>query len=753
MKDPDLSQILEELGKLSETLVSASPAEFYQVFPAAVCKLLNVPICILWVKQPEESKFKIVATHGEVDESYKQLELDAAHPSIGHILAQRDKILSLFDVSQAAYRLVHIDEILARKWASLLTATLKVDNKQIGILNTFTTETRHFNDWEKNLFNILANEAIAFLEKHQLIDNKEEIDGDRKRLKDMTNIMRKMTDATMSQEVWDLLYNGALKILQSDTTQDIRILLAKIDHLTGRLDIIRSSDKYLKNSNILPKLGKGIITRAIKEQKIIRDNDVLNNKDYFNTWKDARSEIVVPLMDKILIRDGKKVQEGSKKCIGVLNIESSIVNAFSERYEKRISLLADDASIRLERLNLYQKIYKVRELEKEIGKSQDYDTIIDKIIKGITEILQFEWVNISFVNAETNIIKSEYVVGIDKDLIEDFKRDAEHRLSDNDIQADVIRNKEIEVPKPNDRRFDRKIYKKYGHNKLIRVFLPIVEPSSNQAIGTVEAGYRREYREHIYEQDVIILKSLVDYAAHALEHKKSRLIDRITHELQSPIVGIRSNASFIQMRFSDVRVSEKFIAIKLEDILTDCELLLYQVRQFEYFLGRTSSDIINREEVFVFRDIIIKTIYQLKSYIQEEYSFSFDKIHYNVNDSKRVIISTDKMKLNQVVFNLLINAFKYAEKDPENFKIFLEVDENKNNYIIKFKDWGIGIKESDKNRIFEEGFRSREAISKVGGSGLGLNISRTIVRQLGGDLTLANNAKPTEFHLILPKNT
>ena len=73
---------------------------------------------------------------------------------------------------------------------------------------------------------------------------------------------------------------------------------------------------------------------------------------------------------------------------------------------------------------------------------------------------------------------------------------------------------------------------------------------------------------------------------------------------------------------------------------------------------------------------------------------------------------------------------------------------------MKFKDWGIGIKQAYVEKIFEDGFRTPEAIEKdVSGSGLGLTISRLIMQHLGGDLILANNFKPTEFHLLLPKRT
>ena len=140
-----------------------------------------------------------------------------------------------------------------------------------------------------------------------------------------------------------------------------------------------------------------------------------------------------------------------------------------------------------------------------------------------------------------------------------------------------------------------------------------------------------------------------------------------------------------------------------------------------------------------------------------EYGFSARGIKYKPSDSSKIITYTDKVMLNQVVYNLLMNAIKYAEKDSSQFKVLLEIDENEQkvggNFIIKFKDWGIGIKEEQRDKIFQEGFRALEAIKKVEGSGLGLNISKSIMQKLGGDLKLINLYKPTEFHLLLPKRT
>jgi two-component system phosphate regulon sensor histidine kinase PhoR len=116
------------------------------------------------------------------------------------------------------------------------------------------------------------------------------------------------------------------------------------------------------------------------------------------------------------------------------------------------------------------------------------------------------------------------------------------------------------------------------------------------------------------------------------------------------------------------------------------------------------------------------------------------------------VLFVDSHRLAQVVMNLLTNAIKYAEKDPQSFSINVDVNRSLDSIVIKFEDSGIGIKKGHVEQIFRDGFRTPEATKRdVTGSGLGLAISRKIMRELGGDLRLAKNQKPTEFHVIFPK--
>ena len=673
---------------------------------------------------------------GDLDEDYQETELDIMHPAISSILKKETFFLA--DISNiASVRLSDFQKITDRGWRSLLCATLKTSTDIFGMLEIFTTEMRYFEDWEIEVFKIFSQFACQAFREIKLINSK-------KAFRDLNQSMLNiMTTTSTKDDVFKLLLRGAM-----DSVGCPYGIVSCLNSVTGMLDVMHQ-DGYPKYISKL-KLGEGISGTALIQEKSINVLDIESskwNKAYVEGWEDTRSELAIPiLIDNVPIRVGKEINKNGKKRIGVLNLESPKPSAFSEEDIERLEVMTRCAAIRLESIELNRKHAKLRGIERAINRSKDQDEFMEILAKGIHEILGFKWVNISFVNFERTIIKSEYVVGLSKRKAQEFKAEAKHSLESEDIQSCIVKNKKIEVPRLGDKRFDRSIFRKYGHEKLVRGYIPIIELLSSQVIGTIEVGYQREYVPYIYEQDIQILKNFVDDAARVLERSKSMLIDTITHECIAPIVSIRSNASFSQRHIS--QLSYDRLTLKYNDILTDCDLLLHQINQIEYAFGRQPRQKPKFMETVVFRDVVIKTVYPIISGLR----FPSSNIQYNRSDSNRIVVYTDKALLNQVVYNIVINSIKYCEPDRSTFRLVLGVDEDAKTFTIKFQDWGIGINRKHQKYIFDQGFRSPEAKAKnINGSGLGLFISKKIMHQLGGDLRLFNGAKPTEFHLILPK--
>jgi signal transduction histidine kinase len=101
--------------------------------------------------------------------------------------------------------------------------------------------------------------------------------------------------------------------------------------------------------------------------------------------------------------------------------------------------------------------------------------------------------------------------------------------------------------------------------------------------------------------------------------------------------------------------------------------------------------------------------------------------------------------LNQVFMNLLQNAIQAI---PEQGRITVRTRREDGDVVISIGDTGVGIAPESRQRIFESGFTRR---SKSGGSGLGLALSRKIVTDHGGDITVESEpGHGTTFHIRIP---
>ena len=115
------------------------------------------------------------------------------------------------------------------------------------------------------------------------------------------------------------------------------------------------------------------------------------------------------------------------------------------------------------------------------------------------------------------------------------------------------------------------------------------------------------------------------------------------------------------------------------------------------------------------------------------------ELEYAAGDAPQVFILGDKNKMEQLLIIFIDNAIKYSESGT----ITVTVDTDSMHAVIKVMDEGIGISESDAQKIFERFYRVDKARSRAaGGFGLGLNIARIIVVRHGGTVSV----KPRSPH-------
>lgn len=209
---------------------------------------------------------------------------------------------------------------------------------------------------------------------------------------------------------------------------------------------------------------------------------------------------------------------------------------------------------------------------------------------------------------------------------------------------------------------------------------------------------------------------------------RKEFISNISHDIQSPLSNIKGYTNLIENKSISHEERSRYIAIINDEIgristLTKQLLLLA-------FLDR-NEDILKKKTFNL--GIQIK---QLVHHYQWAINEKNIMLSYSLPD---IELKGDPSLLNTVWDNLLSNAIKYNKPSGN---IDISVEEKGGNVSITFVDTGIGMKETELNRIFDRFYRADLARTRtVEGTGLGLSIVGTIVKLHGGQIIV--NSKET----------
>jgi signal transduction histidine kinase len=121
------------------------------------------------------------------------------------------------------------------------------------------------------------------------------------------------------------------------------------------------------------------------------------------------------------------------------------------------------------------------------------------------------------------------------------------------------------------------------------------------------------------------------------------------------------------------------------------------------------------------------------------------------DDAADAVVRADASAVEQVLFNLVDNAGKYAASADDR-RIRLDASRNGKYAMVRISDHGPGIPPAEARKLFRPFSKSaRDAANSAPGVGLGLALSRRLARQMRGDLKLeSGNGSGASFVLTLP---
>ena len=256
--------------------------------------------------------------------------------------------------------------------------------------------------------------------------------------------------------------------------------------------------------------------------------------------------------------------------------------------------------------------------------------------------------------------------------------------------------------------------------------------ASNFSASSMELKLEDRKRRHI-----IIIKNITDQKE--LENLKEDFVATLTHDLKVPIIA-ETNMLELFLNESFGPVSEKQeIALKNMQVSNKELLDLVQI-VLETYKYRDGNISLYKENIML-RSFINEIVDEMEPIsIKNNNKLKF-------SSPRDIRVYADRIQLKRVIKNLIQNAISYGEP---NFPIEISIGEIPQYIVIKVKDYGAGISQSDIDKIFNKYYSAAKKFRKIG-TGVGLYLALQIVKGHGGELAVeSEECKFTEFTIKLP---
>lgn len=221
------------------------------------------------------------------------------------------------------------------------------------------------------------------------------------------------------------------------------------------------------------------------------------------------------------------------------------------------------------------------------------------------------------------------------------------------------------------------------------------------------------------------------------KEKMQSLVSDISHQVKSPAANLKMYIQILSEREIDELKRREFLALSTAQV-EKLEFLMQALVK----MSRLENGIISfAKEKISAAEIIGDGLAQIVPAAENK------NISIDVNCPENILPFCDKKWTSEAIFNILDNAVKYT---PEKGFIFVSAGKNEFYAQIKVKDSGGGIPESEQAKIFGRFYRS-ETVKNTEGLGIGLFLSRSIISEQGGFITVKSEPPGgAEFIVNIP---
>lgn len=365
----------ETLYYLSREVASRRQTHFVldSVVRAAV-RLLGAKSSFIYLYEEEKNELQLTVSYGaEVQPDFR---LKLGQGLAGRV-AQSRKPKRVKNYSTWRYRMRSLDPL---GFSAVLSVPMLYSGNLIGVLDVseIGETSREFSEEEERLLSLFASQAASAVYNARLFDQIQKQNEELDRLYRALGILIASVSSSrreLSQKIAEIVSS------EFQLTNCTVWLIDKQSSLLERCGTALSSAE-MPSYALLALNGPGLIPKAIRQAAVINCRDVSQDSDYVEGWRQARSELVVPLT----------VESG---VIGAIDLQSAELNAFSQEDERLMRLFSFRAASMLEHVQLVEqtqervkRLETLHAIEAAVASSVDLritlDTLLDQVVSRLS---------------------------------------------------------------------------------------------------------------------------------------------------------------------------------------------------------------------------------------------------------------------------------------------------------------------------------------------------------------------------------
>jgi len=213
-------------------------------------------------------------------------------------------------------------------------------------------------------------------------------------------------------------------------------------------------------------------------------------------------------------------------------------------------------------------------------------------------------------------------------------------------------------------------------------------------------------------------------------NNKNAFLGKLGHELRTTLQAIVSSIEVII--FSPDEKPNENVLRRLESAVSQIE---QQMNDLAEYAKIDNGSIKIHKTIVNIGDLISRTVSECNT------KFSTKHLVATIKLEPMSFIMSDKIRLTQIIENLLTNAFKYTEKGQITVTASIKDDRNSSILNIEIKDTGIGIDKEKQKIIYQPFVRIENGTSSIPGSGMGLAIVDGIIKAMNGSIHLTSEPR------------